>query len=178
MTPLRRLIEYARPYRGRFTAAVVAMVFYAGASAAAVYLIQYVIDDVLEGRLAFLLFAWAILIAYLVKGLGGYFSVYLMTDVGQRVVRDLRNQLFRHTLDQSAAFFSRRTTGQLLSRITSDVNQVQQAVSETLGDLLREGLTLVGYAVVLFCLTAPGDRQRQYRAFRGPPGAARQRVRG
>jgi ATP-binding cassette, subfamily B, bacterial MsbA len=152
VTPLRRLIEYARPYRGRFTAAVVAMVFYAGASAAAVYLIQYVIDDVLEGRLAFVLFAWAILIAYLVKGLGGYFSVYLMTDVGQRVVRDLRNQLFRHTLDQSAAFFSRRTTGQLLSRITSDVNQVQQAVSETLGDLLREGLTLVGYAVVLFWL--------------------------
>ena len=49
-----------------------------------------------------------------------------MTDVGQRVVRDVRNQLFGHILGQSAAFFARRTTGQLMSRITNDVNQVQQ----------------------------------------------------
>ena len=44
-----------------------------------------------------------------------------MTDIGQRVVRDLRDRLFRHILDQSATFFSRRTTGQLMSRITNDV---------------------------------------------------------
>ena len=81
----------------------------------------------------------AILVAYLAKGLGAYFSAYLMTDIGQRVVRDLRDQLFRHILDQSAAFFSRWSTGPLMSRITNDVGQVQQAVSETVGDLLREG---------------------------------------
>ena len=73
-----------------------------------------------------------------------------MTDIGQRVVRDLRNQLFGHILNQSAAFFGRRTTGQLMSRITNDVNQVQQAVSETIGDLLREALSVVGYAVMMF----------------------------
>ena len=86
----------------------------------------------------------------LAKGLGSYFSTYLMTDIGQRVVRDLRNQLFGHILNQSAAFFGRRTTGQLMSRITNDVNQVQQAVSETIGDLLREALSVVGYAVMMF----------------------------
>ena len=73
-----------------------------------------------------------------------------MTDIGQRVVRDLRDQLFKHILDQSAAFFSRWSTGPLMSRITNDVGQVQQAVSETVGDLLREGLALVGYAALLF----------------------------
>jgi subfamily B ATP-binding cassette protein MsbA len=73
-----------------------------------------------------------------------------MTDIGQRVVRDLRDQLFRHILGQSAEFFSRRTTGQLMSRVTHDVSQVQQAVSETIGDLLREGLALIGYAALLF----------------------------
>jgi subfamily B ATP-binding cassette protein MsbA len=92
----------------------------------------------------------AVLVAYLVKGLGSYLSAFVMTDIGQRVVRDLRNQLFRHILAQSAAFFSRRSTGQLMSRITNDVSQVQQAVSETVGDLLREGLALIGYAVLLF----------------------------
>ena len=67
-----------------------------------------------------------------------------MADVGQRVVRDLRDQLFRHTLDQSAAFFARRTSGQLVSRITNDVNQVQSVVSETVADLIRESLAVVG----------------------------------
>ena len=69
--------------------------------------------------------AVSILLAYFLKGVGGYVSSYLMADVGQRVVRDLRNRLFRHILDQSAAFFSRRTSGQLVSRLTNDVNQVQ-----------------------------------------------------
>jgi len=53
-------------------------------------------------------------------------------------------------LDQSAAFFSGQTTGKLLSRIVNDVAQVQQAVSETLGDLARESLTLIGCVALLF----------------------------
>ena len=73
-----------------------------------------------------------------------------MADVGQRVVMDLRNALYRHILGQSAGFFAQRTTGQLLSRINNDVGQVQQAVSETLGDLARESLALVGFAALLF----------------------------
>jgi subfamily B ATP-binding cassette protein MsbA len=77
-----------------------------------------------------------------------------MTDVGQRVVRDVRDKLFAHILGQSAAFFARRTTGQLLSRVTSDVTQIQQAVSETIGDLLRESLALLGYLTLLFLTDA------------------------
>src|SRR5262249_7258244 len=87
---------------------------------------------------------------YLVKGVGSYGSSYLMADVGQRVVMDLRNTLFRHMLGQSAGFFAQRTTGQLMSRINNDVGQVQQAVSETAADLARETLALVGYAALLF----------------------------
>ena len=84
------------------------------------------------------------------RGSARIFSAYLMADVGQRVVRDVRNRLYRHILGQSAGFFARRTTGQLMSRITNDVGQVQQAVSETVGDLLRESLALFGYAALLF----------------------------
>jgi subfamily B ATP-binding cassette protein MsbA len=73
-----------------------------------------------------------------------------MTDVGQRVVTDLRNDLFRRTIGQSATFFSRRSSGQLLSRLTNDVNQVQRAVSETVADLIRESMTAVLYVYLLF----------------------------
>ena len=92
----------------------------------------------------------AVLGLYLLKGIGAYISSYFMTDVGQRVVQDLRNVLFRHILRQSAAFFSSQTTGRLLSRITNDVAQVQRAVSETLGDLGRESLALLFFAASLF----------------------------
>jgi len=147
-----RLLAFSRPYRGRFVLAFAAMLVYAAASAGVAYLIKPMIDNVLpdEGGLPFSFWAGMIVIGYVGKGAGSYFSTYLMTDIGQRVVRDIRDRLFRHILDQSAAFFSRRTTGQLMSRITNDVTQVQQAVSETIGDLLREGLSAVGYVIVMF----------------------------
>jgi ATP-binding cassette, subfamily B, bacterial MsbA len=155
---LQRLIGYARPYRGRFVAALAAMALYAAGTLGVVRQIRPLMDDllisesVLGTRASLVEWSLVLLAAYLLKGLGAYASTFLMTDVGQRVVRDLRNLLFGHILGQSAAFFSRRTTGQLMSRITNDINQVQQAVSETLGDLMREGLTLVALAGYLFFL--------------------------
>jgi subfamily B ATP-binding cassette protein MsbA len=147
--PLRRLLTYSRPYRAELTVAIAAMLIYAGGNAAVAFLIKPIINKVLPGG-SFGFWAGAILLAYFAKGLGSYFSAYLMTDVGQRVVRDIRQQLFRHILDQSAAFFSRKTTGQLMSRILNDVGQIQQAASETIGDVLREGLSVVGFVVVMF----------------------------
>jgi subfamily B ATP-binding cassette protein MsbA len=98
--------------------------------------------------------AWGIVGIYLLKGVGSYLSSYLTAGVGQRVVMDLRNALYRHILGQSAGFFAQRTTGQLMSRINNDVGQVQQVVSETIADLARESLTLVGCAAWLFYLDA------------------------
>jgi subfamily B ATP-binding cassette protein MsbA len=152
VTPLSRLLGYARPYRGRFAAALAAMLVYAAANGGLATLIAPIINRVLPSQGEWSRWAFWILAVYFFKGLGAYFSTYLMTDIGQRVVRDIRNQLFGHILNQSASFFSRRTTGQLMSRITNDVNQIQQAVSETLGDMLREGLALVAFAAILFFL--------------------------
>jgi subfamily B ATP-binding cassette protein MsbA len=150
---LRRLLESARAYRGRIALALVAMVVYAAGSGLLAWLLQPIVDGITSvteanvRRIALL-----ILLAYFLKGVGSYLSSYLMTDVGQRVVRDLRNRLFGHILGQSAAFFSGRTSGQLLSRITNDVGQVQTVVSETIADLTRESLAIVAYASLLFYL--------------------------
>jgi subfamily B ATP-binding cassette protein MsbA len=147
---LLRLLRYSAPYRLRLGWAIGAMLVYAAASAGLAYLIKPILDSVLPRQEQVSQVAWAIVGLYLMKGIGGYFSDYLMADVGQRVVRDLRNRFHAHLLQQSAAFFARRTTGQLLSRLTNDVGQVQHAVSETIGDLLQEGLAVVGYAALLF----------------------------
>src|SRR2546422_10088025 len=149
-TTLQRLFEYATPYRGRLAWAIAGMVVYAVGSAGLAYLIKPIFDSVLPNQQDVLRIAWAIVGVYLLKGIGSYVSSYLMADVGQRVVTDVRNDLYRHILGQSAGFFAQRTTGQLMSRINNDVGQVQQAVSETVGDLARESLALVGYAALLF----------------------------
>src|SRR5204863_4992038 len=149
-TTLRRLFRYAMPYRPRLAWAVVGMVVYAIGSAGLAYLIKPIFDNLLPKQQEVAFTAWAIVSVYLLKGMGSYASSYLMADVGQRVVMDLRNALYRHILDQSAGFFAHGATGRLLSRISNDVGQVQLAVSETAGDLARESLALVGYAALLF----------------------------
>lgn len=155
MNELRRLIEYASPYRGRMLLGVLAMVVYAAGNAGLAKLVDPIFTGVLstdpenvERVIALLL------LTYLVKGIGAYGSTLLMTDVGMRVVRDLRTRLYRHILQQSASFFSRRSSGQLMSRITNDVAQVQGAASETIADLLRESLTVIGLGGLLFWLDA------------------------
>ena len=149
MKALYRLFAYARPHRARLAGALAAMTIYAAASAYLATLIKPIFDSVLPARQRLVSTIVAILVVYVVKGVGAYLSSYLMTDVGQRVVRDLRNVVFRHILGQSAAFFSIQTTGRLMSRLTNDVSQVQRVVSDTVGDLARESLTLVGYVAVL-----------------------------
>jgi subfamily B ATP-binding cassette protein MsbA len=148
--PLRRLFEYTRPYRGRLAWAVVGMAVYGVGSAGLAWLIQPILDRALPNQEHLALTAWAIVGLYAVKGIGSYVSTYLMAGVGQRVVMDLRNALYRHILGQSAAFFTHRTTGQLVSRINHDVSLVQQAIAETAGDLTRESLALVGLVALLF----------------------------
>jgi ATP-binding cassette, subfamily B, bacterial MsbA len=128
------------------------MLLYAAGTTGIAVVLKYVVDDVLMSGTGLGFVAAVIIAANLLKGIGSYFSTYLMADVGQRVVMDVRNELFAHMLNQSAAFFARRSSGQLMSRITNDVGQIQQTVSETIGDLLRESLGLLGYVGVLMWL--------------------------
>src|SRR5215831_12021501 len=152
--PLTRLFGYARPYRGRLILAIVAMVVYAVGDAGQAFLIRPIVDKKLIFDNGIALMAWGIVGVYFVKGIGSYLSSYMMASVGQRVVMDLRNQLYHHILGQSAGFFAQRTTGQLMSRLINDVSQVQQAVSETIGDLARETLVAILLAGWLFWIDA------------------------
>jgi subfamily B ATP-binding cassette protein MsbA len=115
-----RLIRHALAYRGRLVVALLAMLAYGAGALAMPVLIKFVLDILSQEPSARgLNAAWigaSILLAYFVKGVGSYVSDYEMTWVGQRVVMDIRVKLFRHVLDQSAAFFSQKTSGQLVSR--------------------------------------------------------------
>jgi len=102
-------------------------------------------DLLLQVSIALLLFTF-------LKGLFLYLSNYKMSYVGQGVVTDLRNQLYRHVLSQSMGFFSLNSTGRLMSRMNSDVEQVQEAVSTSVADLFRESAMLIGLVLYVFWL--------------------------
>lgn len=163
MAPLRRLLRYAAPHRAVIGGAFGAMVLYGAASGALAWLVKPILDQVLPARESLWFVATAIVVVYVVKGAGAFLSSYWMDDLGHRVVRELRGELFERVLGQSAAFFARRSTGQLLSRVNNDVGLLQRAVSETVGDLARESVTVIAYAglliyidggLALVCLTA------------------------
>jgi ABC-type multidrug transport system fused ATPase/permease subunit len=145
-----RLFAYTRPYRGRLLLSWLATAGYAAAGALLVAQMKPIFDEALiagqdVGRISIVIFA-----LYTIKGACSYFSTTLVAAAGQRAVTDLRNRLYEHILKQSFAFLGRSSTGSLMSHITTDVERIQAAVSELAGDLLKEGLTILGLLAVLF----------------------------
>jgi subfamily B ATP-binding cassette protein MsbA len=92
----------------------------------------------------------AFLIIFIFRAVASFFSEYAFQKVGLSTVRDLRNQLYERLIFQSHKFFSERSTGELVSRIVSDADAIQAAVSTRMGDLFQESLTLLGLIVYIF----------------------------
>jgi len=92
----------------------------------------------------------ALLIVFVVRALTSFFSEYAFQKVGLSTVRDLRNQLYERIIHQSHRFFSERSTGEMVSRVVSDADAIQAAVSTRMGDLFQESITLIGLIGFIF----------------------------
>lgn len=96
----------------------------------------------------------ALMIVFVIRAITSFFSEYSFQKVGLSTVRDLRNTLYESIIRQSNRFFAQRSTGELVSRIVSDVEAIQAAVSIRVGDLLQESTTLVVIALVVLFANA------------------------
>lgn len=92
----------------------------------------------------------AIVVIYFLKGACSYGQTILMSYIGQRVITDLRAELYNHIQRQALSFFTRNSTGILMSRITNDVSLIQGAVSEAVTSLMKDSFTLVCLVFVIF----------------------------
>jgi len=107
------------------------------------WLDRFTVDRTLEkGEDLFVVLA-IMLTVFLMKGFFTYAGFYLLGVVGFKVIRDLRNDLYRRMTWQSVAFFDRYHSGTLISRITSDVYLIQNAITTKIGDLVKETLILL-----------------------------------
>src|SRR5438270_1623871 len=95
----------------------------------------------------------ALLVVILVRAFASFFSEYAFQKVGLSTVRDLRNELYERLIFQSHRFFPERSTGEMVSRIVSDADAIQAAVSMRMGDLFQESITLVCLIILVFWKT-------------------------
>ena len=151
---LAGLIRLLRPYRGRVILTFVAMLIATGAALVPPYLAGRAIDDGIRAKdigALELIVGLFVLMALLNWG-ATYAQTYLVNWVGQRALQDLRLQIFRHLERMSIGFYARRKTGVLISRITNDVQALDQLVTDGMVTLFSSTLTLVGITAILLFL--------------------------
>ncbi len=180
LTPLRRLLGYARPYAGRLVLALVAssigsVLFLAfpvvvgglfnsafGSAGAGSALTGWVTDVFGGTRGAggpttpadLNTIALVLLSVFALNALTTYVRVYQLGYVGEAVVADLRRKLFDHLIGLSVRFFETRRTGEITSRLTSDIATIQTAVSTVAVQLVSQSVSLLGGMIVLLVINA------------------------
>jgi ABC-type multidrug transport system fused ATPase/permease subunit len=151
---LRGLIELLTPYRWRVLGMFVALVSATAAALAPAPLAKLAIDDgIRRGDVGALdLIVAAFLASALIYAVASYAQTYLVGWVGQRALQDLRVKLFTHLQQLSIGFYSRNRAGVIISRITNDVEALDQLVEDGMATLIQSGLTLIGVVVILLVI--------------------------
>jgi ABC-type multidrug transport system fused ATPase/permease subunit len=151
---LGMLLRLTRPYKTRTVLSVVSLLVATATALAPPYLSKYAVDEgIAQHDLTKL---WWIVGAFLVAGLlnwgMSYAQTYLTGWVGERILADLRNRLFDHLQDLSLGFYERNRAGVIISRLTNDVEAIDQLVTDGVTSLVQNTLMLIGTAILHFVL--------------------------
>ncbi|MGI8428946.1 MAG: ABC transporter ATP-binding protein [Solirubrobacteraceae bacterium] len=153
---LRGLIEILAPYRWRVLAMLVSLLVATGSALAPAPLAKLAIDDGINrhdfGALD--LIVGGFVLSAVLYALASAVQTYLVGWVGQRALQDLRVRLFAHLQTLSIGFYSSNRAGVIISRLTNDVEALDQLVSDGVATLVQSGLTLIGVVVILLVLDA------------------------
>jgi subfamily B ATP-binding cassette protein MsbA len=148
---LVRLWPRVRPYRGILLAATVALVLSSLASLAFPMVVRYLLDAAFVNRDRAMLdrIALGLVALFCVQAVLNYIQAYLLSAAGEQAVAGLRRDLFARLLEMSPGFFAERRTGELTSRLTSDIGLLQSVLSHQVSEFSRQILALVGGVVLL-----------------------------
>ncbi len=147
----RRLVPYFKPYRRRVLWTIALMLLVTAAGLAGPALAQVAIDDgIQQGSVTALMIIVSVFVVIgLIGWIAGYWQSYLSSWVGERVLLDLRRQLFRHMMRLELGHHERTPTGRSVSRLTSDIQAINQLVVEGATSLVINGLSLIGVIIIL-----------------------------
>ena len=156
LRPLRRLAPYIVRYRGRALAALIALVVAALTTLIVPVAVRRMIDFGFSDKAVQLIDSYfAVMIAVVaVLAISSAMRYYLVTTLGERVVADLRSDVFAHLTRLSSSFFDTARTGEIVSRLTADTTQIKSAVGASVSIALRNLLLFLGGAAMMV-VTSP-----------------------
>lgn len=151
----RRLLSYVWPYRFMFSLAIFGNILYAIVDAGLIKLLQPLLDEgfVNHNPLFIRWIPYMVVGIFLIRGVATFLSTYCMGWVGRQVVMHFRQRMFEHLLKLPTAYFDHSSSGEILSKITFNVEQVANASSDAFTVLLRESCTALGLIVVMLTIS-------------------------
>jgi subfamily B ATP-binding cassette protein MsbA len=149
----KRLLVYVKPYWFAFIISFLAFALYGASQALSAKWLEHVIDAIEQGALEKrTLLALAVLGIFLMRGVGTFVGSYAISHVGREVVHRLRTELFDRMLTLPSDYYQHSSSGEMLAKLTYNVDQVTGAVTNAVKTVLREGLTVIGLFGYLFYL--------------------------
>jgi ABC-type multidrug transport system fused ATPase/permease subunit len=143
-----------QPYRRRTAFSVLSLLAATATSLAPPYLAKYALDDAIKARGGTQLYL--VVAIFVAAGLANwamfYVETYMTGWVGERILADLRVRLFEHLQRLSLGFYERNRAGVIISRLTNDIEAIDQLVTDGVTSLVQNSLTLIGTAIILFVL--------------------------
>ncbi|MGM1044544.1 MAG: ABC transporter ATP-binding protein [Bacillota bacterium] len=158
--PVKKFFSYYKPYLSLFLTILACAFILSIATLVFPLLVRYITKDVLEGDLSTALnevywIGGLMLVLVTIQNIGNYFVDYKGHEVGARMERDMRSELFEHMQQLSFGFYDKEKTGQLMSRITNDLLLLSELYHHGPEDYVKYLVRFIGAFVVLFSINAP-----------------------
>lgn len=150
----RRLLAYARPHLGMFLIGMVGMAIFAATDASLAWLVKVFLGGAFvnpDPRILWMVPVGAVGLFFL-RGIGDYISNYFPGYVGRQIIKAMRGELFAKYLRLPASYYDAAASGQMLSRLTYNIELVAEATTNTVTVLIRDTLTIIGLLGMLFYL--------------------------
>jgi subfamily B ATP-binding cassette protein MsbA len=148
----RRLLKYAKPYLGVFFIGVLGAVLYAASNASVVYLIKVFLHGAFVSPDPDIVWMvpTGVVVLFTLRGIGDYVQTYFPSWVGRQVIKGLRHEVFSHYLRLPTAFLEQQQSGQLLSKLTNNIELVAAAATGAAISLISDSLTIIALIGSLF----------------------------
>ena len=147
----KEYLPYLKNYKGKLALAIFGMILVSISTSAVAYLVKPVMDKIFVEqniRMLYILPAFIIL-AFVGKGIGAFLSSYYLTYIGEDVVRIIKDKMLRYIVELDLEFHLNKHSGELISRITNDINKIQSAIAIDAVSFLKGVFTSVGLLVVV-----------------------------
>lgn len=152
MNTFSRVLHYSKPYWWRIAISMSASLCVGGTDAAIAWMVEPLLKKIFsENDLRiFILLPVGVIVVSFFRGITRFVQEYYIRTASQLAIQDIRNDVYRKYISLSLRYFSERPAGVLMSRVTSDVGQMQQGVANVITGLLRDGVTAIGLLGVIF----------------------------